>query len=129
MVHFVDGERVKTRGGKKKRKRPVGNHYDGGRHHRSDTQEDPKLGNLFKPLKVTAEDSEEVVAKEIAWKLNEVSIVVVNDSVSAVSILDGYKEDKKPVHLVLVRCSLIKLSFLKQKLLCFSLMLFRTSLD
>ena len=120
---------MKRRRGKKKWKRPVGNHYDGGRHHRSDTQEDPKLGNLFKPLKVTAEDSEEVVAKEIAWKLNEVSIVVVNDSVSAVSMLDGYKEDKKPVHLVLVRCSLIKLSFLKQNLLCFSLMLFRTSLD
>ena len=120
---------MKTRGGKKKRKRPVGNHYDGGRHHRSDTQEDPKLGNLFQPLKVTAEDSEEVVAKEIAWKLNEVSTVVVNDSVSAVSVLDGYKEVKKPVNLALVRCSLIKLSFLKQKLLCFSLMLFRTSLD
>ena len=120
---------MKTRGGKKKRKRPVGNHYDGGQHHRSYPQEDPKLGNLFKPLKVTAEDSEEVVAKEIAWKLNEVSTVVVNDSVSAVSVLDGYKEVKKPANLALVRCSLIKLSFLKQKLLCFSLMLFRTSLD
>lgn len=120
---------MKIRGGKKKRKRPVGNHYDGGRHHRSDSQEDPKLGNLFKPLKVTAEDSEEVVAKEIAWKLNEVSTVVVNDSVSAVSVLDRYREVQKPVNLALARCSLIKLSFLKQKLLCISLMLFRTSLD
>lgn len=73
MVNFVDGGRNKTRGGKKKRKRPVGNHFDRGQHQRRHHQEEPELGNLFKPLKVTSEDSEEVVAKEIAWKLNEVS--------------------------------------------------------
>ena len=100
-MHFVDGERVKTRGGKKKRKRPVGNHYDGGQHHRSYPQEDPKLGNLFKPLKVTAEDSEEVVAKEIAWKLNEVSAVVVNDSVSAVSVLTGLQRGSKSIQFIM----------------------------
>ena len=66
---------MKTRGGKKKRKRPLRDDHDRGRHQRSYNEKEPEIGSLFEPLKVTSEDSEEAVAKEIAGKLNEVSTV------------------------------------------------------
>lgn len=96
-----DGGRNKTRGGKKKRKRPVGNHYGRGQHQRRHHQEEPELGNLFKPLKVTSEDSEEVVAKEIASKLNEAKTNLIQRVVKCIGCEKALKlfRDTKEVQM------------------------------
>lgn len=64
---------MKKRGGRKKRKKPLRNHRDEEQRRRNNNQREPKIGKLFEPLKVTSDDSEEAVAKELAEKLNEVS--------------------------------------------------------
>ncbi|KAL9978558.1 hypothetical protein ACROYT_G016090 [Oculina patagonica] len=72
-----DGEKVKTRGGRKKRKRPLRAHHGGERRHRNGDQGEPEFGKLFEPLRVTSDDSEEAVAKELAEKLNESKIMLI----------------------------------------------------
>ena len=71
VIH-VDDKTVKKRGGRKKRKRPLRDRPTEGQRCRNNNQREPKIGKLFEPLKVTSDDSEEAVAKELAEKLNEV---------------------------------------------------------
>lgn len=79
-MNVEDGDRVNRRGGKKKRKRPLRDRHDEGQRHRSNNQRESEIVKLFEPLKVTLDDPEEAVAKEIAEKLNEVRNVHVISS-------------------------------------------------
>ena len=72
FVNVVDGKTVKKRGGRKKRKRSLHNRDTEGQRCRNNNQREPKIRKLFEPLKVTSDDSEEAVARELAEKLNEV---------------------------------------------------------
>jgi len=76
FVNVVDDKTVKKRGGRKKRKRPLRDRPTEEQRCRNNNQREPKIGKLFEPLKVTSDDSEEAVAKEIAEKLNEVRIAM-----------------------------------------------------
>lgn len=77
-IYVTGVEKKKTRGGRKKRKRPLRKH--------NQQVNFPQLGKnpekpsandkLFKPLNVTAGDSEKAVAREIAYKLSEVIFVL-----------------------------------------------------
>lgn len=76
VFNVVDGQKVKTRGGKKKRKKPLRDRdrdrHDGEKRQRNHDPGDPEFSKLFEPLTVTSDDSEEAVARELAEKLNEV---------------------------------------------------------
>ena len=77
-IYVTGEEKKKTRGGRKKRKRPLRKHNQ----HANVPQlgknsEKPSANDkLFKPLNVTAADSEKAVAREIAYKLSEVIVVL-----------------------------------------------------
>ena len=75
-MNVVDDKTVKKRGGRKKRKRPLCDRPTEEQRCRYNNQREPKVGRLFEPLKVTSDDSEEAVAKEIAEKLNEVRLAI-----------------------------------------------------
>ena len=80
LCFLTDREVVKkTRGGRRKRKREIRRHHKDGqqpKNSRSNYQ-DVESGNqkVLQTLRVTSDDSEEVVAREIAYKLNEVRIL------------------------------------------------------
>ena len=74
--NVVDDKTVKKRGGRKKRKRPLRDRPTEEKRCRNNNQREPKVWKLFEPLKVTSDDSEEAVAKEIAEKLNEVRLTM-----------------------------------------------------
>lgn len=69
---------MKTRGGKKKRKKPLRDRHNGEKRQRNHNPGDPEFSKLFDPLTVTSDDSEETVARELAEKLNEVRYVHVH---------------------------------------------------
>lgn len=79
-MHFLNNvtgvERKKTRGGRRKRKRPLRKHnHDANVPQLGKNTEKPSANEkLFKPLNVTAGDSEKAVAREIAYKLSEVIV-------------------------------------------------------
>jgi len=72
-----DYKTVKKRGGRKKRKRPLHDRPTDQQRCGNYNQRKPKIGKLFEPLKVTSDDSEEAVAKEIAEKLNESKTMLI----------------------------------------------------
>lgn len=76
FVNVVDVKTVKKRGGRKKRKRPLHSRDTQEQQRRNNNQREPKIGKLFEPLRVTSDDSEEAVAKELAEKLNEARLAI-----------------------------------------------------
>lgn len=76
-MNVIDYKTVKKRGGRKKRKRPLHDRPTDQQRCGNYDQRKPKIGKLFEPLKVTSDDSEEAVAKEIAEKLNEVRLAML----------------------------------------------------
>lgn len=89
-MDVLGDERVKTRGGRKKRKKPRRAHrdeHDGA--HRNNDQGEPEFRKLSEPLRVTSDDSEEAVAKELAEKLNEVKYLYMLQFVSVMLMLYG----------------------------------------
>ena len=75
-MNVVDDKTAKKRGGRRKRKRPLHDRPTEEKRRRNNNQREPKIGKLFEPLKVTSDDTEEAVAKEIAEKLNEVRLAM-----------------------------------------------------
>ncbi|KAJ7392167.1 hypothetical protein OS493_013539 [Desmophyllum pertusum] len=97
--HEKDGDRVNRRGGKKKRKRPLHDRHDEGQRHRSNNQRESEIVKLFEPLKVTLDDPEEAVAKEIAEKLNEAKTMLIERVVTCIGCEKALKlfKDTKEV--------------------------------
>ncbi|XP_068684076.1 phosphorylated adapter RNA export protein-like [Montipora foliosa] len=79
-------QRKKTRGGQKKRRRPPRRHNDLAPKTQRGKNTVKRSGNdnLFKPLKVTADDSEHTVAREIAYRLNESKTLLVERIVTCI---------------------------------------------
>ena len=80
LCFLADKEVVKkTRAGRRKRKREIRRHHKDGQQPKSSSSnhQDVESGNqkVLQTLRVTSDDAEEVVAREIAYKLNEVRIL------------------------------------------------------
>lgn len=82
LLHFLADREVvkKTRAGRRKRKREIQRHRKDRqqpKNSRSSNYQDVESRNekVLQTLRVTSDDSEEVIAREIAYKLNEVRIL------------------------------------------------------
>ncbi|XP_067054984.1 uncharacterized protein [Acropora muricata] len=79
-------EKKKTRGGRKKRKRPLRKHNQHANVPQlgKNTEKPSANDKLFKPLNVTAADSENAVAREIAYKLSESKTMLIERVVECI---------------------------------------------
>lgn len=81
LLRFLADKEVvkKTRAGRRKRKREIRRHHKDGQQPKNSrsNHQNVESGNqkVLQTLRVTSDDAEEVVAREIAYKLNEVRIL------------------------------------------------------
>lgn len=81
LLRFLADKEIvkKTRAGRRKRKREIRRHHKDGQQPKNSrsNHQNVESGNqkVLQTLRVTSDDAEEVVAREIAYKLNEVRIL------------------------------------------------------